>query len=109
MYHFGFEGLYWKFARAMEIFTVQTACILVKFSILKKGNRDRRVTYLIIKDQKVHAVQLNLNLKYSRVNYTQHTSLRFVACLRVLRKVMTSPPLVESKHTCYKLVTSLST
>ena len=43
--------------------------------------------------------------------YTRHyTSLKiFVACLRVLGKVMTSPPLVASKHTCYKLVTSLST
>ena len=49
--------------------------------------------------------------KHSRVPYTRHyTSQKiFVACLRALRKVMTSPPLVASKHTCYKLVTSLST
>ena len=49
--------------------------------------------------------------KNSRVNYTQHyTSLKiFVACLRALGKVMTSPTLVASKHTCYKLVASLST
>ena len=49
--------------------------------------------------------------KNLRVNYTWHyTSLKiFVAYLRALGKVITSPPLVESKHTCYKLVTSLST
>ena len=49
--------------------------------------------------------------KNLRVNYTRHyTSLKiFIACLRALRKVMTSPPLVESKHTCYKVVMSLST
>ena len=49
--------------------------------------------------------------KHSRVPYTRHyTSQKiFVACLRALGKVMTSPPLVASKHTCYKLVTSLST
>ena len=49
--------------------------------------------------------------KHSRVPYTRHyTSLKiFVACLRALGKVMTSPPLVASKHTSYKLVTSLST
>ena len=49
--------------------------------------------------------------KHSRVPYTRHyTSLKiFVTCLRALGKVMTSPPLVASNHTCYKLVTSLST
>ena len=39
-----------------------------------------------------------------------YTSLKiFVASLRALGKVMTSPPLVASKHTCYKLIMSLST
>ena len=49
--------------------------------------------------------------KHTRVPYTRHyTSQKiFVACLRALGKVMTSPPLVASKHTCYKLVTSFST
>ena len=49
--------------------------------------------------------------KHSRVPYTRHyTSQKiFVACLQALGKVMTSPPLVASKHTCYKLVTSFST
>ena len=49
--------------------------------------------------------------KHSLVPYTWHYMSQkiFVACLRALRKVMTSPPLVASKHTCYKLVTSLST
>ena len=49
--------------------------------------------------------------KHTRVPYTRHyTSQKiFVACLPALGKVMTSPPLVASKHTCYKLVTSFST
>ena len=47
--------------------------------------------------------------KNLHVNNTWHyTNLKiFDACLRALGKVMTSPPLVESKHTCYKLVMSL--
>ena len=63
-------------------------------------------------NSKGDTVQLELNFKKNwRVNYTWHyTSLKvFVACLRVLGKVMTSPPLVASKHTCYKIVMSLST
>ena len=60
----------------------------------------------------VHSVQLDLNLKklVCELHAARHyMSLKIlIACLRALGKVMTSPPLVESKHTCYKLVTSLS-
>ena len=46
-------------------------------------------------------------LQTLRVPYTRHYTAK--NGLRALGKVMTSPPLVASKHTCYKLVTSFST
>ena len=56
-------------------------------------------------------VQLDLNFKKlaCALQAALHEPKKFVVCLRALGKVMTSPPLVASKHTCYKLVTSLST
>ena len=63
-----------------------------------------KITYFTL-----HTVQLDLNFTNTRVCLTRGTTRAqkiFVACPRALGKVMTSPPLVASKHTCYKLVTS---
>ena len=58
----------------------------------------------------LHTNTVRLDLNFKKTHAWYYTSLEiFVACLRALGKVMTSTSLMESKHTCYKLVMGLST